>query len=438
MTTLTSMRAWAAGRRGGACDHRAMPVGSPAIVVEGVSKSFLRPHEQMHTLKERALHPFRGRSFDRLDAVRDVSFAIDQGEFFGIVGRNGSGKSTLLKLIAGIYQASGGEIWVNGRMSTFIELGVGFNPDLAARDNVILNGIMLGLTPAEARERYEQVIDFAELRESETVKLKNYSSGMHVRLAFSVMIQVDADVLLIDEVLAVGDASFQQKCFDQFNRLRDAGKTIVLVTHDMGSVRRFCHRAMLMEHGETVLSGDPERVGSRYLELNFHHDQEQAAAQPSDGAERYGDGTARFVQIWTQTEDGAPLEAAQQGTDIVVKANVEFHGPLADPVVGITIEDEDRRPVFAASSIWVEERTGSYQAGDTGTLTVKFPNVLAPGRYFITPHIARRGSGLDLADRHPRMISFLVIGTRESGGIVELDHDLSFERAGSTSEAITR
>src|SRR5215208_2202189 len=198
-----------------------MTSGGPAIVVEDVSKTFLRPHEQMHTLKERALHPFRGRSFDRLDAVRDVSFTVDEGEFFGIVGRNGSGKSTLLKLVAGIYRASGGEIWVKGRMSTFIELGVGFNPDLAARDNVLLNAVMLGLTPAQARERYERVIDFAELREFEDLKLKNYSSGMHVRLAFSVMIEVDADVLLIDEVLAVGDAAFQQKCFDEFNRLRD-------------------------------------------------------------------------------------------------------------------------------------------------------------------------------------------------------------------------
>jgi ABC-type polysaccharide/polyol phosphate transport system ATPase subunit len=415
-----------------------MTSGGPAIVVEDVSKSFLRPQEQMHTFKERALHPFRGRSFDRLDAVRDVSFTVDDGEFFGIVGRNGSGKSTLLKLVAGIYRASGGEIWVKGRMSTFIELGVGFNPDLAARDNVLLNAVMLGLTPAQARERYERVIDFAELRESETVKLKNYSSGMHVRLAFSVMIQVDADVLLIDEVLAVGDASFQQKCFDQFNRLRDAGKTIVLVTHDMGAVRRFCHRAMLMEHGEIVLAGDPERVGSRYLELNFHHDQDEGAAQGHDDSERYGDGTARFVQLWTQTEDGTPLETAPQGGEIVIKAVAEFHGELTDPAVGVTIENEDRRPVFATSSVWVEERTGSYQAGDRATLTVKFPNVLAPGRYFITPYIARRGSGLDIVDRYPRMISFLVIGTRDSGGIVELDHDLSFERTGSSAQALTQ
>src|SRR4051794_523949 len=256
---------------------------APAIVAEGVHKRFQRPHEQMHTIKERALHPFRRRTFDEFEAVRDVGFSVERGEFFGIVGRNGSGKSTLLKLIAGIYKLNRGEIWVNGRMSTFIELGVGFNPDLAARDNVILNGIMLGLTPAQARARYEEVIEFAELREFENLKLKNYSSGMHVRLAFSVMIQVDADVLLIDEVLAVGDAAFQQKCFDEFNRLRDEGKTIILVTHDMAAVRRFAHRAMLLERGEVVSVGEPDLVGATYLELNFNHEQRRVEGAPRPG-----------------------------------------------------------------------------------------------------------------------------------------------------------
>src|SRR4051794_8095555 len=295
---------------------------APAIVVSGVSKRFRRPEEQMHTLKERVLHPLRRRSFSAFTAVDDVGFHVDEGEFFGIVGRNGSGKSTLLKLIAGIYRADGGEIWVNGRMSTFIELGVGFNPDLAARDNVILNGIMLGLTPAEARARYERVLEFSELREYETVKLKNYSSGMHVRLAFAVMIQVDADVLLIDEVLAVGDAAFQQKCFDEFNKLRDAGRTIVLVTHDMGSVRRFCHRAMLMERGRMVSLGGPEHIGEQYFELNFRRrDDEPLPAEPEihDPLDRVGDGRARWAQMWIQTPDDEPLEEAPQGHDLVIR-----------------------------------------------------------------------------------------------------------------------
>src|SRR4051794_35567676 len=189
----------------------------PALTVQRVSKSFRKPTEARHTLKERVLHPLQGRHQTAFDALRDVDFTVGQGEFFGIVGRNGSGKSTLLKCIAGIYGVDSGRMYRRGRMATFIELGVGFNPDLAAYDNVVLNGIMMGLSPAEAKARYRQVIEFAELEDFQDLKLKNYSSGMHVRLAFSVAIQVDADILLIDEVLAVGDASFQQKCFDVFH-----------------------------------------------------------------------------------------------------------------------------------------------------------------------------------------------------------------------------
>ena len=180
--------------------------GPLAVSVEGVAKEFRLPHEQVSTLKERALHPFRRTTVDRLHALEDVSFTVGQGEFFGIVGRNGSGKSTLLKCLAGIYRVDRGAIRMRGRLSTFIELGVGFNPDLAARDNVLINGIMLGLSPKEALRRFDAIIAFAELEEFVDLKLKNYSSGMQVRLAFSVMSQVDADVLLIDEVLAVGDA----------------------------------------------------------------------------------------------------------------------------------------------------------------------------------------------------------------------------------------
>src|ERR1700678_4412380 len=264
---------------------------TPPIVVDRVSKTFRVPEERTDTLKERALHPFRNSRHESFSALNDVSFAIEPGEFFGIVGRNGSGKSTLLKCLAGIYAVDKGRIWCRGRMSPFIELGVGFNPDLAAMDNVVMNGIMLGLTPKEARDRYEQVIEFAELEEFQDLKLKNYSSGMHVRLAFSVAIQVDADILLIDEVLAVGDAAFQQKCFDVFNRLRDEGTTIVLVTHDMNAVNRFCHRAVLLERGKIVASGEPEHVATHYLELNFNRDAPELAV----GAERAGNGAARIV-----------------------------------------------------------------------------------------------------------------------------------------------
>ena len=184
-------------------------------------------------------------------------------------------------------------MWIDGRLATFIELGVGFNPDLAARDNVLLNGTMLGLSPREARRRYDAVIDFAELHEFVDLKVKNYSSGMLVRLAFSVMIQVDADVLLIDEVLAVGDAAFQQKCFDEFARLRRTGTTVLLVTHDMGAAQRFCDRAMVLERGRVVGMGDTRQVAEEYLRLNFSEAERAAVAEEARPPSPSGAGRRR-------------------------------------------------------------------------------------------------------------------------------------------------
>ena len=292
----------------------------PVVVARSVSKAFHVPQERRHTLKERALHPRRRIRHTEFQALQDVSFAIESGEFFGIAGRNGSGKSTLLKCLAGIYQADG-EIWRRGRLSTLIELGVGFNPEMAARDNVVMNGIMLGLSPREARKRFDSVIDFAELQEFKDLKLKNYSSGMHVRLAFSVAVQVDADILMVDEVLAVGDAAFQQKCFDVFNDLRDKGRTIVFVTHDMGSLQRFCHRALLLERGDPIYLGEPHEVAERYLEINFGRGA-QATGAGDDG--HAGDGEARVAEVWMESEtrrtaverSAAPSRDAQ-GTGLV-------------------------------------------------------------------------------------------------------------------------
>jgi ABC-type polysaccharide/polyol phosphate transport system ATPase subunit len=277
------------------------PSAPPAVAVHHVSKAFKLPHQQYHTLKERALHPFRKDSFDVLQAVDDVTFEVAEGEFFGIVGRNGSGKSTLLKCLAGIYDIDAGDLHVNGRLSPFIELGVGFNMDLTARDNVIINAIMLGLTRQQARERFDDIIAFAELEDFLDLKLKNYSSGMTVRLAFSVAIQVDAEVLLIDEVLAVGDAAFQQKCFREFHRLKDEGRTILFVTHDMSAVERFCDRAVLLEKGRMVHLGEPYAVARRYNELNFGRPVDELA---DGGEERFGDRAAEIVEAWFENDAG--------------------------------------------------------------------------------------------------------------------------------------
>jgi ABC-type polysaccharide/polyol phosphate transport system ATPase subunit len=401
----------------------------PALVVDHVSKTFRVPEERTDTLKERALHPRRRSRHESFAALKDVSFAVERGEFFGIVGRNGSGKSTLLKCMAGIYGVDAGRIWCNGRLSTFIELGVGFNPDLAALDNVVMNGIMLGLSPREARARYERIIEFAELEEFQDLKLKNYSSGMYVRLAFSVAIQVDAEILLIDEVLAVGDASFQQKCFDVFNRLREEGTTIVFVTHDMGSVNRFCHRAILLERGEEVILGEPAQVGESYLELNFGREVHSDADGHS--ATRAGDGAARIVDAWMEDGAGARWAVYNQGYPVAFKARVLFERAVEDPALQVAFENEDRRVALVASTGREHQQSGRFEAGEEAVFSVHFVNHFAPGRYFPVASLMRRGRDLDVIDRYPRGLHFMVGGVVAGGGYVDLPYTAGVERAAS-------
>jgi len=237
-----------------------------AIEAAGVSKSFRIPHEQRNHLKEYFMHPLRRTTYERNDALKDVSFSVDAGEFFGIFGPNGSGKSTLLRILAGIYIPDSGRVRVNGLLSPFIELGVGFNLELNARDNIRINATLSGLTSRELDKKFERIFEFSELERFVDQKLKNYSSGMLVRLAYSIAIQIPFDVLLLDEVLAVGDESFQQKCFATFERFKEEGKTVVLVTHDLNLLSRFCDRVLLIENGVVRASGPTDDVIDVYRE----------------------------------------------------------------------------------------------------------------------------------------------------------------------------
>ncbi|HYZ28355.1 MAG TPA: ABC transporter ATP-binding protein [Thermoleophilaceae bacterium] len=402
-----------------------------AVVVEGVSKKFEIPHEVSHTLKERALHPFRRSRKDILQALLDVSFSVEQGEFFGVVGRNGSGKSTLLKLMAGIYRADAGTIGIAGRLSTFIELGVGFNPDLAAEDNIVLNGVMLGLSPREARRRADSVIDFAGLQEFTELKLKNYSSGMLVRLAFSVMVQVDADVLLIDEVLAVGDAAFQQKCYDEFNRIREQGRTVLLVTHAMSAVERFCDRAMLLERGRVVDIGEPNRIANEYLDVNFQ--QEKASeheAKAEREPDRFGDQRAEIAESWFEDEHGMRTSQLHSGRRCSFAARVRFNEPIDDPLFGFVLQNSQKTTVMQASTLDQGRATGSFAAGDEIEFRISFDNVFAPDRYFATPAIARGGGMIAWIDRRERHASVVVTGTRDTDAVVDIPFQVEIERGG--------
>lgn len=236
-----------------------------AVKVEHVSKSFKLPTEATKSFRTTLVNRFRGiKGFTEQQVLKDVSFEVHKGDFFGIVGRNGSGKSTLLKIISQIYVPEKGQVTVDGKMVSFIELGVGFNPELTGRENVYMNGAMLGFTKEEINAMYDDIVDFAELHDFMNQKLKNYSSGMQVRLAFSVAIKAQGDVLILDEVLAVGDEAFQRKCNDYFMERKDSGKTTILVTHDMGAVKKYCNRAVLIEDGLVKAYGEPFDVANQY------------------------------------------------------------------------------------------------------------------------------------------------------------------------------
>ncbi|WP_303972407.1 ABC transporter ATP-binding protein [Streptococcus merionis] len=236
-----------------------------AVRVDHVSKYFKLPTETTQSLRTALVNRFKGiKGYKEQHVLRDITFDVEEGDFFGILGRNGSGKSTLLKIISQIYEPEKGSVTVNGKMVSFIELGVGFNPELTGRENVYLNGAMLGFTTQEIDAMYEDIVDFAELHEFMNQKLKNYSSGMQVRLAFSVAIKAQGDILILDEVLAVGDEAFQRKCNDYFLERKDSGKTTILVTHDMGAVKKYCNKAILIEDGLIKAQGDPVEVSNQY------------------------------------------------------------------------------------------------------------------------------------------------------------------------------
>lgn len=239
-----------------------------AIRVNDISKSFRLPHDQHSGLKQVITGAFnrkRQRGYETQHALKGISFEVNKGDFFGIVGRNGSGKSTLLKILSGIYVPNQGSVEVNGSLVPFIELGVGFNPELTGRENVFLNGALLGFTHKQIESMYDEIVSFAELEKFMDQKLKNYSSGMQVRLAFSIAIRAESDILVLDEVLAVGDEAFQRKCNDYFNKIhQDKNKTVILVTHSMEAVKKYCNKAVLIKNGSIVAQGNPLDVANEY------------------------------------------------------------------------------------------------------------------------------------------------------------------------------
>lgn len=396
----------------------------PAIRVEGLAKAFRIPTHRVDSLKERAVRPFASPEYRELRALDGVSFEIDQGEFFGIVGRNGSGKSTLLKLLASIYKADAGRIMMAGRLAPFIELGVGFNVELTARENVLLNGVMMGLTQKQTRGRLDAVLEFAELRDFADLKLKNYSSGMLVRLAFSTMMQADADILLIDEVLAVGDAAFQQKCADAFHEMKAEGKTIVLVTHEMKTVEEYCHRAMLIEGGRIRALGDPTEIGRQYMRLNFQSGENGGAGSGGGATPTSAEG-ARLLDAWIEDGAGERASGVEHGEEIRLRAEIELTTDALGVSVSFIVANADGVGMFQlAAPIRAADGSGQVRAGERVKVSARMENPLAPGRYFAHCGVQQdQGKGnVDLFVHSA--VDFVVFGGERSGGVLALEHEI--------------
>jgi len=346
-----------------------------AIQVNHVSKNFVLPHERVDTIKSTFVQMFgsSSREVEVQHALRDISFEVKKGEFFGIVGRNGSGKSTLLKILAGIYQPSHGSVGVVGKLVPIIELGVGFNGELTGRENVYLNGALLGFSKKEMEGMYADIVEFAELEEFMDQKLKNYSSGMQVRLAFSLATRAQADILLVDEVLAVGDADFQRKCFDYFKKLKKAGKTVIFVTHYMSAVREYCGRAILIDDSRIEASGTAEEIASAYTRL-FTHKVSGISGAQSDM--RWGDGQVKYTKVSASVD-----EASNQ---IIIDTTVEAMADVHQPVFGFAIKTGAGVNILGTNSKLKKMPAKSMRKGETVRHIWRLDNILGDGTFSVS------------------------------------------------------
>ena len=384
---------------------------SKAIVeISRLTKSFKIPLEASSGIKQQLINILKGRKGYRVfTPLKDISFTINEGDFFGIVGRNGSGKSTLLKTIAGIYTPNSGNVKVHGSLVPFIELGVGFNPELTGRENIFLNGALLGFSHEEIESMYSAIVEFAELEDFMEERLKNYSSGMQVRLAFSIAIRAHADILLLDEVLAVGDEAFQKKCYSYFDKLKREKRTVILVTHDMAAVERFCTKAAFIEDGHVKMIGKPYRIAAAYSRSNSqNYDQTTGLNSDNEGA--------------------VPFKIVLRGTDGKEKTMYDFEETMTVDLswqqkgvkhVGVAIFRENGEYVYGPNTY--QEKTSAIK-DQTAHYTVKLN--LNEGRYFIK-------AGL-MGANDTKVIAFIEEGPFFSvqrdyghgrwGGVTKLDH----------------
>lgn len=429
-----------------------------AISVQNVSKTFKIPHEKISSLRGAFVNLFSKKSYEEFKALDDISFEVKKGEFFGIIGRNGSGKSTLLKILAGIYQTNSGKIAINGLISPFLELGIGFNPELSGRDNIYLNATILGLSQKQINEKFNSIVAFSELERFIDQKLKNYSSGMSVRLSFSVAIHANRDILLMDEVLAVGDSNFQSKCLEEFNRYKELGKTVILVTHDISTIQRYCDRAILLRNGKIVKIGKAEEVGNEYVYQNMSDEEKRILAEQKRNAlqaendrvqaekdmkkmkgreleeerkrlaeekrkqeEERKNKIAEITKVEFLDKNGNEKNVFETGDDMSIKVYFKQNKKVGILNFGIAIFNQEGNYIFGINTILDRIETRKYL--EQGYFQVNYEKIpLKNSTYYIDIGIFGENDS-KIYDFSVRSKEFKIFSTNKNHGLVELNYE---------------
>ncbi len=409
-----------------------------AISVQNLSKKYQFYSKPVDRLKELMT---RGKKAYHQDfwALHDVSFEVPRGQTVGVVGRNGSGKSTLLQILAGTLQPSAGEVVVNGRVSALLELGAGFNPEFTGRENVFINGAIMGFNQAEMEERFPRICAFAEIGNFIDQPVKTYSSGMYVRLAFATAINVDPDILLVDEALSVGDAVFQYRCMRRIQELRDQGVTIFFVSHDLSAIKSLCDHALLIDRGRLVNQGEPYSIINQYQGIVMAAEESlqvvAVGAGEVQGSFRHGNQDAEIVSVDLVDDADCALEVVASGDPVTVRVCVRIHRSLESPVVGIMLRNRMGLDLYGTNTELQDLPLGPVEAGEELAVRFRLNAWLGQGDYAVTVAVhTADGLSCDWVDD---AVFLKVLGTRKASGLTNLNAELSAGRPGRAPESLS-
>jgi homopolymeric O-antigen transport system ATP-binding protein len=417
-------------RRRWLCQHRRV------VLVQNVSKLYRlyrRPSDRI-----RELLPFQNKKLHTdFWALRDISFAVEAGEMMGIVGPNGCGKSTLLQIVCGILQPTSGRVIRSGRVAALLELGAGFNPDFTGRENVFLNGEIMGLSRGEIERALPSIAAFADIGEFLGRPVKEYSSGMYVRLAFATAIHVEPDILIVDEALAVGDAVFANRCVRKFEELKERKVTVLFVSHDLGLVKQLSHRAILLLNGKIYAQGDPNQVINQYIGLVLERQRAEGERRSGTGLEpsyRHGDGTSEILDVQILDGNGEPADIVTSGERLRVRIRSVFHQAKSDPMVGILIRNRIGMDVYGTNTRLEQVELGSFAGGDELEIEFAFECWLAPQQYTLT--VATQNVDGTSHDWLDDVRAFEVVDSRRLAGVANLRAKVAWERKTARERAV--